>query len=199
MAEMQAARGIGEELVAQDALVDLHAVLLGLAQLGLDRNLCLGWRQPGHQRGGVIDQPLDAHEFPPVVGQPVVERAGVAAQEREAGLARGLLQALGGLVVGGVAVRLGGQAGKTLGGVAPPGREDGRVGREVAADHDRRRCHTIHHDVPARKTLERATGFEPATYGLGSRRSTPELHPHPYHSSSRLRPRSNRVSQADAR
>src|ERR1700716_2979167 len=42
--------------------------------------------------------------------------------------------------------------------------------------------------------LERATGFEPATYGLGSRRSTPELHPRRRYSSPRLRRRSNRRS-----
>lgn len=49
----------------------------------------------------------------------------------------------------------------------------------------------------AEKQMERATGFEPATYGLGSRRSTPELHPRWRHSSLRMRPGSNRVSGTD--
>src|SRR5262249_62085334 len=67
--------------------------------------------------------------------------------------------------------------------VTPIGGEGGRVGGEVAAGRDRRRYHRIHVHVPGLKKLERATGFEPATYGLGSRRSTPELHPLDGHSS----------------
>ena len=39
VAEMQAALGVGQELVEQDALVDLAAVLVGLAQLGFGRDL----------------------------------------------------------------------------------------------------------------------------------------------------------------
>ena len=63
VAEMQPALGIGQELVAEDALVDLAAVLLGLAQLGLGRDVGAGGHEAGHQLGGVIGQPLDAHEL----------------------------------------------------------------------------------------------------------------------------------------
>ena len=78
VAEMQAARGIGEELVAQDALVDLDAFLLRLAQLRFGGDLGARRHQAGHDVGGVVDQALEAHELPPSVGQPVVERAGMA-------------------------------------------------------------------------------------------------------------------------
>ena len=88
---MAAALGVGEELVEQDALVDLDAVLVGLPQLGLGVDLGLGRHEAGHEAGGVVGQPLDAHELPAAVGQPVVERAGMAAQEGVAGVARGLL------------------------------------------------------------------------------------------------------------
>jgi hypothetical protein len=94
VAEVKAALGIGQELVAQDALVDLHAVFLGLAQLGFRLDLGLRRREAGHKGGGFVDQPLDAHEFGAIVGQPVVERARVAAQEGEAGLARGPASAI---------------------------------------------------------------------------------------------------------
>ena len=92
VAEMQPALGVGQKLVAENALVDLAAVLLGLAQLGLGRDLGACRHQAGHQLGGVVDQALDAHELAPSVGQPIVERAGMAAQEGEAGVARGLLE-----------------------------------------------------------------------------------------------------------
>ena len=65
VAEMQAALRIGQELVAQDALVDLDAVLVGLLQLGLGGDLGLGRRQARHEVGRVVDQPLDAHELAP--------------------------------------------------------------------------------------------------------------------------------------
>ena len=138
MAQVQAAVGIGEELVAENALVDFHAVLLGLTQLCFGRDLGLRRREAGHEGGGVVDQPLDAHELGAIVGQLVVERASVAAQEGEAGLARRLLQGLGGVVGGGIALGFGGQSRQLLGGVTPVGREGISVGREVAAGLDRR-------------------------------------------------------------
>ena len=112
VAEMRAALGIGQELVAQDALVDLAAFLLGLAQLGFGGDLGAGGREARHGIGGVIDQPLDAHEFAPTVGQLVVERAGMDPQEGKACLAGGLLEGLGCIVRGRVALGLGGQAGQ---------------------------------------------------------------------------------------
>ena len=63
VAEVQAALGIGQELVAQDALVDLAAILVGLPQLGFGVDLGAGRHEAGHQLGGVVDQPLDAHEL----------------------------------------------------------------------------------------------------------------------------------------
>ena len=53
--------------------------------------------------------------------------------------------------------------------------------------------HRIHASFPPGENLERATGFEPATYGLGSRRSTPELHPLSSHSSAAARPEVHNV------
>ena len=168
--------GIGQELVEQDALVDLAAILVGLAQFGLGRDLGAGRHEARHHLGGVIGQPLDAHELCPRAGQSIVERAGMAAQEGETRVARGLLDRLGGLEGGGIALGLGGQAGEPLLGVEPIGREVRGIGREVAVC-DRCRDHRIHVCFLPLGKLERATGFEPATYGLGSRRSTPELHP----------------------
>ena len=125
VAEMQPALGIGQELVAQDALVDLAAVLLGLAQLGLGGHLGAGRRQARDRIGRVVDQLLDAHELGAAVGQPVVERAGMAAQEDEAGVARGLLEGFGCIMGGRIALGLGGQAGEPLLGVAPIERRSG--------------------------------------------------------------------------
>jgi hypothetical protein len=115
VAEVATALGVGEELVAQDALVDLDAQFLRLLELGLGADLGLGRHEPGHRGGGVVDQPLDAHELAPVVGQPVVEHAGMLAQEGKARLARGLLVWSG----------------------APVGTEGRGVGRELAAGRDR--------------------------------------------------------------
>ena len=56
-------------------------------------NLGARRHEAGHQLGRVVNQALDAHELAPSVGQPVVERAGMAAQEGEAGVARGLFEA----------------------------------------------------------------------------------------------------------
>ena len=114
---MQPALGVGQELVAENALVDLAAVLLGLAQLGFGQDLGARRHQAGHHFGGVVGQSLDAHELAPPVGQPIVERAGMAAQEGEAGVARGLLEGLGRVMGRGVALGLGGQAGEPFLGV----------------------------------------------------------------------------------
>ena len=144
VAEMQPAFGIGQELVAQDALVDLPAFLLGLAQFGLGGDLGAGRRQAGHGIGRVVDQPLDAHELPSPVGQPVVERAGMAAQEGEARLAGGLLDRLGFFMGRRIALRLRRQAAELLAGLAPIGGESCRIGGEIAAGRDRRRNHRVH-------------------------------------------------------
>jgi hypothetical protein len=48
VAEMAAALGIGQELVEQDALVDLDAVLVRLLELGLGLDLALVGTRPGH-------------------------------------------------------------------------------------------------------------------------------------------------------
>jgi len=52
----------------------------------------------------------------------------MAAQEGEAGVARGLLQGLGRLMSGRVSLGFGGQAGELLLGVAPIGGEAGSIG-----------------------------------------------------------------------
>ena len=88
---MAAAVGVGQELVGEDALIDLDALLLRLFQLGLRIHQCLAGREARHDGSGFVDQALDAHELAPVVGQLVVERAGVPAQEGKARLAGGLL------------------------------------------------------------------------------------------------------------
>ena len=103
--------------------------------------------RPGTSVGRVVDQPLDAHELAPPVGQPVVERAGMAAQEGEARVARGLLDGLGGVEAAAIALGLGGQAGEPFLGLAPIGREGGGIGREVAVC-DRCRDHRIHVVLP---------------------------------------------------
>ena len=137
VAEMQAAGRIGEELIAQDALVDLNAFLLRLAQLRFGGDFGPRRRQAGHDVGGLVDQAFETHELPPPVGQPVVERACMRAQEKEARRARGLLERFGGLPV------------QLFPGSAPVGGEGGHVGREVAGGRDRRRNHRIHAEVPA--------------------------------------------------
>src|SRR5438067_317500 len=73
------------------------------------------------QGGGVVDQPLDAHELASVIRQLVVERAGVATQEGEAGVACRLLAGLG----------------------PPVGREGGDIRCEIAAQ-PRRRNDRVH-------------------------------------------------------
>ena len=116
--EVAAALGVGEELVAQDALVDLDSrPCRPAAARPRRRPRRLVGTRPGTSVGGVVGQPLDAHELAPAVGQPVVERAGMAAQEGEAGVARGLLEGLGRVMGRGVALGLGGQAGELLLGV----------------------------------------------------------------------------------
>ncbi len=95
VAEVQPALRVGQELVAENTLVDLAAVLLGLAQLGFGQNLGARRHEAGDRIGRVVSQLLDAHELAPPVGQPVVEHAGMAAQEGEAGLACDLLEGLG--------------------------------------------------------------------------------------------------------
>ena len=149
VAEMQAAYRIGEELVAEDALVDLQAFLVGLAQFRLSRDIALRRHQARHHVGGVVDQAFDAHELPAVVGQPVIERAGMGAQEGEAGVARRLLERLSGRCRRGIALRLRRQTAQPLAGIAPKGRKDGRIGLEAAIGRDRCRDHRIHIDVPA--------------------------------------------------
>ena len=52
----------------------------------------------------------------------------MAAQEGEAGIARGLLEGLGRVMGGRIALGLGGQAGELLLGVAPIGGKAGRIG-----------------------------------------------------------------------
>jgi hypothetical protein len=88
-------------------------------------------RKTGHGGRRVIDQPLDAHELPPAVGQLVVERAGVPAQETVAGVARRLL------------VRR----------AAPIGGKCGYVRCETAARN--RRCNDrVHMLFPARRMID---------------------------------------------
>ncbi len=117
---MAAAFRVGEELVAQDALVDLDALLLGLLQLRLGVDLRLRRHETGHRCCGVVCQPLDAHEFASAVGQPVVERARMASKEGVSRLARCLLV--------GRAAPIGGKGGDVGGVVAAcDGRRDGRV------------------------------------------------------------------------
>ena len=132
MAKVQARFRIGEQLVAQDALVDLAAFLFRLAQLGLGGHFGAARRQARHQLGGVIDQPLQPHELAPGIGQSVVEGAGVAAQEDEAGVACGLLDDLGNLGRRLVALWLGRQSAQPLVDLSPVVGEQRRVGRKVA-------------------------------------------------------------------
>jgi hypothetical protein len=79
VAEMHTGFGIGQQLVAEDALVDLAAVLFRLAQLRFGGDFGAAGHETRHQFGRVVDQSLQAHELAPIVGQPVVERAGMAA------------------------------------------------------------------------------------------------------------------------
>ena len=83
----------------------------------------------------------------------------MAAQEGEAGVARGLLEGLGRVMGRGVALGLGGQAGELLPGAAPIGGEAGHIGREVAAGRDRRRNHRIHAVVPALENVGAGDGI----------------------------------------
>ena len=133
---MHARIGVGQYLVAQDALVDLAAVLLGLAQGCFGRDLGPRRHEARHQIGRVVDQPLDADELAAIVGQPVVERPGVTAQEDEPRVAAGLLDDLGDVGGGGIPVGLGRQAAQAGIGLQPVGGEGGRVGSEIAHRND---------------------------------------------------------------
>src|SRR5262249_3144619 len=140
--------GIGQQLVAEDSLVDLAAVLVRLPQSGFGRDLGARGRQARHKIGRVIDQSLDAHELAAAVGQPVVEDARMPAEEKEPRLARRLLQRFRSIVRRGVAHGLCRESAKLLARRAPIGREAGDVGGEVAVC-DRRRYHRIHASFPA--------------------------------------------------
>ena len=96
----------GEHGGHEEALIDLEAVLVALQASFLGGDLLRGRHQRRHDAGGPRHQLLDPHEARPPDRERVVDRVGMPAQETHAGVARRVLDHLGGRLLALLAVCL---------------------------------------------------------------------------------------------
>ena len=155
--EVRARGGRGEHVREQQALRDLEPLLVGQRPrvLGLQR-LARG-HQPRHALGRAREQRLQPQRPAAAVGQLVVERVGVHAQEalaRPVGILAAALQVRG--EGRAVAVELAGEGGLDGGHATPAGSRCSRVKRCFAASAGgNARCSNSSYGIPVEPTRPR--------------------------------------------
>src|SRR3989442_6075340 len=115
---------------AEEALIDLQSFLVALQERGLGRDLRARRSEPGHERGRIVYELLDANESRALLREPVIGAFHVGGEKAGARVARRLLDLLGRLRLVRVARGLRGQAREPRRAALP----ESRVARAVAGE-----------------------------------------------------------------